>query len=199
MRSIIKNCLKMLLFKIAFVRSIYFLGGVKLYPKYNRSEQNQSLMKFLIKNGRQLYLCEERKDKSEQIRDLLDRVNIHPVYNKSFFYCIDCFKSLKTDKPILGNTTVDYDVIVNGTLLSIWNFLKGGNSKFDRDELIVLDSLHAYLERCKKEDEFQLSKKFDAVESIFVRPSETFFEGLQRILFFNQFLWQTRHTLNGID
>lgn len=193
----IKSIIKKIVWNTPITKDILY--GRRLYARYYRVD-HCSLLRFLLRYKNDICFISKGNTISKRVENLLKAVNIHPVNNKSFFYCIDCFKSLKTDNLVLGNTTIDYDMIVNGALLGIRDHLKKENSEFDQNELILLDNLNEYLERCKKDDwlKCQYSRQFDAVESIFIRPSKTLFEGLQRILFFNQFLWQTRHTLNGL-
>lgn len=57
------------------------------------------------------------------------------------------------------------------------------------NELIILDGLHKYINRCKnyKILNFSYVKQSSAIESIFERSTKTLFDGLQRIMFLINF------------
>ena len=54
----------------------------------------------------------------------------------------------------------------------------------------------SYIKRVKRKVELNPNSRFE-LESLFCRPSLHFHEAIQRILFVNQWLWQTAHKLNG--
>lgn len=175
------------------------LYGKALYEKYCRID-SCGLFRFLLKYQSNIKIIAGKKTINEKITKLLKTIDVCPVKNNIFFYSIDCFKSIRSDKPVYGNTTIDYELIVNGSFADIRNKLENKSSVFSKNELAILDNIENYLQRCK--NDFELSEnysyQFTAIESAFYRPSETFFDGLQRILFFNQFLWQSGHSLNGL-
>ena len=65
---------------------------------------------------------------------------------------------------------------------------------------ILVDALKKYVEKLSEDETYSVPYKANIVEiqSLFLRPSEHFHEALQRILFVNQWLWQTGHKLNGL-
>ena len=174
--------------------------GVILYRKFGRNEQARGRIRFLREHGRQFYLERLRRSKARQIAKLLQKVDICPVENSSFFYSIDCLKTVDNLNVVFGNCTANYDMVVHGSLQEILEILPNKNDKFGQEEQTVISAMREYLERCRSMPEVaeRYSCQLDAIETLFHRPAENFFEGLQRILFFNQFLWQTGHTLNGL-
>lgn len=182
--------------KISITRNL--LWGHKLY-KYYKNVNAISEIKFLSVNFKKLYVQKKCNNKSAQIIQLIQNIDIVPIDNSTFFYSIDCFKTVELQNHILDNYSVDYNDIVHKSFKSIKSKLLNCNTEFAKDEIGIIDALHKYLIRCKRD--INISKKYnrqlDAIESLFIRPSQTLFEGLQRVLFFNQFLWQTRHKHNG--
>lgn len=172
----------------------------RLIYKYYKREYKISRKKFMQQNFSCFYVAGKRKYKSSQINNLLKKVKVNPINGSIFFYSIDCYKSLKNTNPILVNFTVDYNFIVNNSFLEVNGIIEDKNTNFYREEKNVIQSLRNYVERCKRQyGKIEKYKKcFTAIESIFNRPAENFFEGLQRILFFNQILWQTNHKHNGL-
>lgn len=168
--------------------------GRKVYWKYKRIGQALSLPNFLAVNGPHFYYCPQSENKTEQIARLLRRVDIRPVENSSFFYSVDCYKSLDNLCPVYGNCTADIGLLINKGIMGA-----DGGDQFSVERRTLVDALRTYLERCKRITHAERNKKqFAAIESLFERPANSFFEALQRILFYNQFLWQTGHTLNGL-
>lgn len=175
------------------------LYGRILYARYCRINPC-GLVKFLSCHIKELSFISGEKELSEKFAKLIDIINIHPVNNSHYFYSIDCFKSIQSKSPILGNITADYNLIVNGSFLDIQSYLKLQSEKYDQNEWLILNSLHSYIKRCRNDNTLNsvYAMQLSAIESVFERPAKTLFEGLQRILFLNQFLWQTRHTLSGL-
>jgi len=138
------------------------------------------------------------KSKAQQIAALLRHVDLLPVKSEYFYYSIDCFKSVELQHPIFDNYSVDYSPIVYSSLQSIREAL-GNTDSFALEENCIIDAMHAYLQRMKKDSNIceHYALQIDQIESLFLRPAHSFREALQRILFYNQFLWQTRHKHNG--
>lgn len=191
-----KNKIKKDLSKLPIIRNI--LWGNSLYKLYKRNH-SISRINFLIQNRKKFWVQPVSRNKALQIAAFLDRVDIVPVENRSFFYSLDCFKTVRMKYRIFDNYTVDYNVVVNESLKKIKMVLKNSKTEFAKKEVCVIDAFKSYLDRCRKDEmvSSRYTKQLDAVETLFERPSESFFEALQRILFFNQFLWQTGHKLNG--
>lgn len=168
--------------------------GRKVYRKYKRIGQDVGLVGFLLENGSQFYYCPKSGSKAEQIARLLRHVDICPVENNSFFYSLDCYKMLENRCHVYGNCTADIGVLINESIGEL-----EGTDLFAVERQTLVKALRAYLEQCKRiPNADRYKKQFVAIESLFERPANSFFEALQRILFYNQFLWQTGHTLNGL-
>lgn len=194
MKAQIKKYIKDIVFEVPVMRD--YVHGWRLYRKYRRSDQNSTLFSFLSKQGQHLSCCPRYGSKAEQTVRLLERVDIQPVENKRFFYSLDPFKSLSARKKLYDNCTGDMELLVKSSLQKT---SEPWNSVFLKERMALIGGLRGYLERARQIPHAErYEKQFAAIESLFVRPAENFFEALQRILFYNQFLWQTGHTLNGL-
>ncbi len=193
MKAQIKRGIKRLVYSMPVMKN--YVYGWKLWQKYKRIERDSKLARFLLANSSHFYYCPQRKSKAEQTERLLRRVEIPPVENKSFFYSLDCYKTLGNRYYVYGNCTADMEALVNGALAEM-----EGDDRFVREQRTLVNALHSYLERCRQIPHAaeRYEKQFSAIESLFKRPAADLFEALQRILFYNQFLWQTGHTLNGL-
>ena len=195
----IKAAAKKLLKRAPVIKD--YLYGNRIYQKYLREKNAEgSTLRFFL-NHRSRYLeVSPRGSKSAQICKLLGKLDIEPIENGSFFYAIDCFKTIRPKEHILDNYMIDYDLVVNHSFAEFRMQLAQNSDNFSRGELCVIDGLKKYYERAESsfENEENHKRQLAAIRSLFERPSETLFEGLQRILFYNQFLWQTGHTLNGL-
>ena len=171
-----------------------------LYRKFSRTGKVRGRAVFFLKYGSRFYLERYCKSKAQQIFKLLQKIEICPVDSSILFYSIDCMKTVGNVRDVFGNCTANYDTAVNGSFNSIIETLADKDSEFRKVEETVVAAFRNYLARCRQTPEIaeKYKRHLDAIESIFHRPAENFFEGLQRILFFNQFLWQTGHTLNGL-
>lgn len=183
MKKSIKQHIKHFLFHVPYVKNLLY--GYGLYRKYARNGDSCGKITFLIRNRSRLYFERANGDKLEQLSRFLSKIEIDTVKNDCFIYNIDCYKGMEHKADIYGNYTADYDMVINGFL--------DANKETTR---VLTD----HFERYRRSGELleRRSRQLDAIESIFHRPAKTFFEGLQRILFYNQFLWQTGHTLNGL-
>ena len=173
-----------------------YMYGRYLFNFYNNSN---SISKRNFLCNHHFYVQPSEKSKAAQIAKLIDKVEICPVQNNTFFYSIDCFKTVALKNHIFDNYSVDYTDIVCSSFKEIKNKLIKSNSVYAKNEIMIIEALAHYYKRCLENEQIirQYKEQLVGIGSLFERPAESFFEGLQRILFFNQFLWQTRHKHNG--
>lgn len=126
-------------------------------------------------------------------RVLLMSVDITVDANSRFVYFIDTTKTIAVPGNILSNFTLDYDKIIHGAFVDL---VPQGNDEYSREAQAVaegIDDLRKRIIEIISED-----TQIEWFNRILEKPAEHFDEALQRILFFNQILWQTRHRLNGL-
>ena len=167
----------------------------ELYGRYHR-KYSTSPQKFLLANFNKIYIQKPCNGKSVQIAKLLKRVDILPVASENFFYSIDCFKKLQLKNGIFDNYTIDYERVVAYSL----NDSVSPNTEYETERKTLVRALKAYADRVAKNKTLSVKygKALAAIDSLFERGANSFYEALQRILFINQLLWQTNHRLNGL-
>lgn len=189
--------LKRAVFSTPFARNLFYI--MRLYQKCNREVDRQSIAHFLIQHRKQIYLAPPKRA-VDRFVTLLEHLSIEPFENSTFFYSIDIYKGLLPFQQILNNFTIDYRIVVQGSFAEIHQELEKRQDDFSRDELRILETMRSYLSRCDQNAEImhKYGEQIRAIATLFERPAQSFFEALQRILFVNQFIWQTGHTLVGL-
>ena len=193
----LKNILRHLMSRTAFTRNLFWAR--QLHKKYSR-EHKIGYIAFLLKNAGRFYVQKKNANKAIQLEKLFCKVALVPVENEEFFYSIDCYKTLELEEHILDNCSVDYSKVVHESFMALEDKLATSHSLFADNERKMINAMKQYLKRCQNDSGIsqKYKKQLEAIETLFCRPAHTFFEALQRILFFNQFLWQSRHKLNGL-
>lgn len=145
-----------------------------------------------------------KRDVSTDILELMKRIHLKVIEESSFFYWIDEYKTIAVKGNVLSNFCIDYGRLVNGTFNEIAdkaisvggiygeradNIKKAVNVIRDR----VIEMMHT---KCNDTNRSQLT--IQEMKDLLDKPARHLHEGLQRVLFFNQFMWQTRHGLNGL-
>ena len=136
-------------------------------------------------------------------KELLSRVDISFVVNSRFVYFIDTKKTIAVPGNILSNFTLDYDKIVHGSFMDLATKAQG-TDEYGMEAKLVIDGINILVKRIidaiplSQLSEELKEKHTEYFERILFAKAEHFEEALQRILFFNQIMWQTRHRLNGL-
>ncbi|MDE7251396.1 MAG: hypothetical protein K2O32_00425 [Acetatifactor sp.] len=172
-----------------------------LSKKYKRMDTaNFNLFHFMRCHVMRSYTLVRKGEAEERISELLKKVSISFVEGNTFFYSIDCYKTFLKKGMKFDNYSVDYGKVVNSDFSVYFKNNSMETDCFVGQEKKLLNSMKAYLRRVRenKELEEKFSRNFDAMDSLFERPSENMFEALQRILFYNQLLWQCGYVNNGL-
>lgn len=152
-----------------------------------------------IKNYTKFYTPKLNESKGQQLKDLFTKVDI-TIPENGFIFTIDEFKTVNYEHRIADNLSLDYSKVLNTSL----NELKKNYIDFDeysQNQTKALEAIEILINRII--DEIHQSDRKDKeeyiqfFENIKNKQAQTFKEALQRILFFNQLLWQTGHNLNG--
>lgn len=176
-----------------------FIFGWDLYKFYSQEHKINKFC-FYVKNYHRIRMISFSGNKALQFKKLASSIDITPIQESRFFYAIDCFKTVELKNRILDNYTIDYDMVVNFSIDDLLKMDKHLDSAYTNQEKTVVSALQMYLERVKKNVglNVQYGEAIKAMESLFYRRAESLFEGIQRILFVNQFLWQTNRKHNGL-
>ena len=136
------------------------------------------------------------------IKELLLKIDITIDNSNGFIYFIDVHKTVAVSGNILGNFCLDYSIIIDRAFDEIYQ--EAVNDEYGREARLVMEGMLSLCDRIIKEIADKDSKIHNKnkyiqyYKDMFMKPAEHFEEALQRILFFNQILWQTRHRLNGL-
>ena len=157
------------------------------------------------------YITGSKFNKGTQIKNLFRKVDIH-IPKSGFIFFLDEFKHLSEDGHIIDNISIDYSRVLKSSVYEYNEFYfhpKAGrgfardlSSDFIKNQLDALDGIELLIYRIIKKlrnsnhkDRAKFARYF---ENMIDKPAEHFEEALQRILFYNQLLWQTGHGLNGL-
>ena len=180
----------------------------KLTRKLGTKEKASS---YLAKNMHRFYVTGTKFNKGTQIKNLFRKVDIH-IPKSGFIFFLDEFKNLSEDGHIIDNISIDYSKVLKTSVYEYNEFYfhpKAGrgfardlSSDFIKNQLDALDGIELLINRIIKKlrnsnhtDRAKFARYF---ENMIDKPAEHFEEALQRILFYNQLLWQTGHGLNGL-
>ncbi len=186
---------------------------IETYQKLNRKFSGpKETGLFLAKNINKIYFTSAKKNKGSQIKGLLEKVEIN-IPKNGFIFFLDEFKKLSEDGSVIDNISIDYSRVIDYSL-SDYNKIyfdpkdssnenkKLLNSRYIKNQRDMLEGIELFIQRIIKSlnrSSRQDKDKFILFfENILNKKAEHFEEGLQRILFFNQLLWQTGHELNGL-
>ena len=183
--------LKLGIFEYAKRILIFKSLSIKL-DKYNSDNIFKRLHNF--------YTPSLKLTKGKQIQNLFTKINID-IPKNGFIFTLDPWKCLNYENRIISNITMDYSKILNNSLEDL-KLTYDNQSEFSSNQLDTLKAFEILIDR--EIEELNLStreEKFEYItylENIKFKKAESFKEALQRILFFNQTLWQTNHSLNGV-
>ena len=176
----------------------HLINNYKYYRKYGIL----NTIIYFLKGTFRRYCPSLKLSKGEQIKRLLSKCNIN-INKEGFIYNIDSYKVLNNKKRILDNFTIDYSIILDNSLEDLINKVKLiNNIDYRNNALDVLEGINIILD--KEINKLSDSKRLDKekylgyLNNIKNGKCKSFEEALQRILFFNQLLWQTNHMLNGL-
>ena len=135
---------------------------------------------------------------------LLESVNLTISKDAYFIYSLDTHKTIAVPGNIVSNFTIDYDKIIHGTFRSLVKPAATVDDEYGREAKRVYagvkrlrDNTLKAIEDSDLSDEVK-QKRIADFSNILEEKALHFEEALQRILFFNQIMWQTRHRLNGL-
>lgn len=193
-----KNFIKKAIKKIIPKKIIYKIDcSKKIYNMTYGKNKNKSLLAISRCFGKvKIYDC---KNSGKSIKKLLKKVSLNDINGSKFYYSIDIYKSVCSN---LSNISIDYSKILDNSIEDYKKIVEENKSdeKFYKNELDTLQGIEILIDRIilKLKKENIDDKIINNFNNIKTSKTLTFYEALQRILFFNQLLWQTGHRLNGL-
>ena len=155
---------------------------------------------FAFKNLNNFYVPSLKLSKGNQFKDLFSKITIK-VPDEGFIVSLDIFKTLSYTHPIIDNMSIDYSKVINSSLNEFKRRYSSKSGIYAENQMNLIESIEILIDRqideIKKSNRKDRDKYIGFFENIKNNEAKTFEEALQRILFFNQILWQTGHKLNG--
>jgi len=172
---------------------------IYLYYKYYRTFGIFKTLMFMIKDFFKKYRPKKNRNRSEKVSDLLKKVKIKNAVHNNFIYYIDPHKIPFSNKYIVENFTIDYEIVLKNSLNDMY---KKNNTYYSINQNKIIDGISYYIdnivEYLNKSDYDNKEKLIEYFENIKTKSASSFEEALQRILFYNQLIWQTGHVLVGL-
>lgn len=180
------------------------LAYIILVYRYKR--KYKSLVKtgiFAIKALFKFYTPSKKLSKGAQARKVFNKSRIEISEQDRFVYNIDIFTTIHRDNRMIENVTIDYSKVLNQSL----NDMKKTNEKmkecdYKSSQKELLIGIEEYIDReceqIRKSNRKDKEKVIKYLQNIKDKKAVSFEETIQRILFFNQLLWQLGHGLNGL-
>lgn len=144
------------------------------------------------------------RDVSSDIAALMEKIELDILPESSFFYWIDENKTIAVRGNVLSNFSIDYDRLVNGSFYDVADKAIAVGGKYGERAKNIKAAISTLRDRVREtvlvkcSDEEQKTRIVEEMDVLLEQPAKHLHEGLQRILFFNQYMWQTRHGLNGL-
>lgn len=191
LKTRIKNDLWQINYIIPFTQK-YLWGGKGYYIK--KALPIIRDLKVIKGNG--------KRDISTDILALMEHVELTVPDDSCFFYCLDPHKTIAVRGIILSNFPFPYDKVIHDSFDAVADRAIAAGGDYGWRAENTKRAVHVLRDRILAAIRCSCSEYADEMEQDLVwmleKPARHFREGLQRILFFNQFLWQTRHKLNGL-
>ncbi|OUP22368.1 hypothetical protein B5F29_01100 [Lachnoclostridium sp. An196] len=169
-----------------YIRRASFIKNVTKFEKL------RLLKKFKVVKERNI----SNKAKIEQIEKLLNIVKIETELKHGYFYSIDEMLYMYNSGIVIDNMPCDYNFLITHSIdemrcIGCRETLISNGKYLDCIEKFIL----RVSSELKKVHENDVAK---IIEDMIHYPAYNLKEALQRILFWNQILWQTNHRLVGL-
>lgn len=189
-------------------QTIYSSTMTKLNRKFKNREKATS---YLASNMRNFYISSSKFNKGLQMKNLFRKVNID-IPKEGFIYFLDELKHLNFDGKIISGVSIDYSKVLDNSIYDFneiyfhpkrgRGFARDLSSDFNKNQLDMLDGIELLVYEISKKlrdsNHKERAKYARYFEDMIDQKAKHFEEALQRILFWNQILWQTGHTANGL-
>ena len=180
----------------------------RLTRRFGSKEKASS---YLAKNMHRFYITGTKFNKGTQIKNLFRKVDVD-IPKSGFIFFLDEFKNLSEDGHIIDNISIDYSRVLKTSVYeynelyfhpkSGRGFARDLSSDFIKNQLDTLDGIelliYRIIKKLRNSNHSERAKFARYFENMIDKPAEHFEEALQRILFYNQLLWQAGHGFNGL-
>lgn len=171
-----------------------------LYRKYILTERSPiKKIRFLI-NGLFKTKLYDTGNKVDDMQQLFNECEIKFCNSNYFAYSVDVYKSWKIHNRQMANCSVDYSLLVDSSLDALYMNASWGEYANENNE--VIKNLERYFYRMQRGVKYSNLKNKENIlrwlGRIKAEKAASLEEALQRVLFVNQLMWQTRHIQIGL-
>lgn len=171
-----------------------YLRLIYRYYRYNNNIGKTLL--FAIKALFKYYTPRKNMDCAEQLKRLFEKIEIE-IDENDFIYFVDIYKTISRNNRTIDNITIDYKFILENSLEDLRKKAnKMKNQNFKMELISTIEAIELLINRIVETK--KNNKYIEYLKNIKDKKASSFEDALQRILFFNQLLWQTNHNLNGL-
>src|SRR5574344_2648661 len=175
---------------------------VNVYKIYRTNTKFAYRFKNCFKNLLTSKAVKEYEFQGQQFKEVYKKVKVNIDCNELFVYSVNfnIFPSMNCPNSF-GNLTVDYNEIIPYSIEQLKNKYSRKN-KYDKNITFLLEGIELLvdktinsIEQSNIKNKEQLIKTFQKIKN---GEIDTTFEAMQKILFYNQLLWQSDVTLVGL-
>ena len=188
---------------LKYISKTRFVHIVLIFRYHRMFKSKIKTFIFGIKSFFLFYAPSGKISKGMQIKKLLRKVKINVNKDERFVYNIDIYKTVHRDGRMIENLSIDYSKVLNESLLDMKKRIENlDDSLYKDNELLTIDAIDKFIDRecyaisnSDRDDKEQIIGYLKNIKSGYPKSFE---EAIQRILFFNQLLWQCGHSLMGL-
>ena len=170
-----------------------------LYSKYLKVTPTKLEKLVFLFNGTFRVKLYDTGNKVEDLSNLLKETVIDFCKSKYFAYTVDVYKTWKIKRRQMANCAIDYELLLDNSLEALYMNI---DNQYAEENNQITDILKKYNARLyKKVAKSKLKNKRNIMlwlKQMPTMPASSLEEALQRILFMNQIMWQTRHIQMGL-
>lgn len=134
-------------------------------------------------------------DKVHQLEKLFSESKVINKGYGDFFYSLDERCVPLSAGKVIGNMPIDYSFVVDHSFAELTEENLRINNNISRQNLEMISVISNYVKVLLPRIDNDLTKSY--IERLFDDKADSLEEALQRVLFVNQLLWQSKHTLMG--
>lgn len=196
-----ENTFNIVNFSRTILLKFHLFDLVKKYYIYLNILKNKNIkVSQYIKYIPKLYTPPINISKGLQLKKLFSKIDI-TIPDEGFIFFIDEFKTTTGYYGTLSNLSIDYSKVINSSLKELSSKYENKTDEYSINQKTTIDAIEILINRIikslKSSKRQNKEKYITFFEKIKYESVSSFEEALQRILFFNQLLWQTKHELNG--
>jgi len=184
---------------ISQYKSGLYQYAMRIRFQSGRDTAVKRVMKGNIGKFRPIFVkSDSNEDKLKQYSTLFRKVKIDTELKNGFLYFLDVKCVPCNVYAVIDNMPVDYSLIVDHSLQELRDInLKTANKTAERN-LRLIEIAENFIDRIGKKANESNRIQISWIRRMKEYKAESLEEALQRILFWNQLLWQTDHLLNGL-